>query len=70
MAVRTSSEGILADEKREKREEIIELLTRAYWMEIETVMSYIANSVNPDGIRAQEVVEALAEDIQEELGHA
>ena len=28
-------------------------------MEIETVMSYIANSVNPDGVRAQEIVESL-----------
>ena len=39
-------------------------------MEIETVMSYIANSVNPDGVRAQEIIESLTEDIQEELGHA
>jgi len=39
-------------------------------MEIETVMSYIANATNPDGLRAREVVEALEEDIQEELGHA
>jgi bacterioferritin len=39
-------------------------------MEIETVMSYIANSVNPDGVRAQEIKESLEEDIQEELGHA
>ncbi len=54
----------------QKREEIVELLTRAYWMEIETVMSYIAGSVNPDGLRAQEVAEALREDVQEELGHA
>jgi bacterioferritin len=70
MTTRTSSEGILADENREKREEIIELLTKAYWMELETVMSYIANSVNPDGLRAQEIVESLQKDIQEELGHA
>ncbi len=26
---------------------------------LETVISYLANSVNPDGVRAQEVVEAL-----------
>jgi bacterioferritin len=70
MAVRTSSQGILSDENREKREEIIALLTQAYWMEIETVMSYIANSVNPDGVRAQEIVESLEKDVQEELGHA
>src|SRR6185503_19537991 len=70
MTTRTSSQGILADENAEKREEIIELLKKAYWMEIETVMSYVANSVNPDGLRAQEIVDALAQDIQEELGHA
>jgi bacterioferritin len=63
-------EGILSDDQTEKREQIIELLTKAYWMEIETVMSYIANSVNPDGVRAQEIKESLEEDIQEELGHA
>ena len=33
-------------------------------------MSYIAGSTNPDGLRAREVVEALEEDIEEELGHA
>ena len=65
-----ASQGILADEQTEKREQIVELLTKAYWMEIETVMSYIANSVNPDGVRAQEIIESLNTDIQEELGHA
>ena len=63
-------EGILSDDQTEKRDQIIELLTKAYWMEIETVMSYLANSVNPDGVRAQEIKESLEEDIQEELGHA
>src|SRR3954447_1107663 len=70
MPTRTAGAGILADENTEKREEIIGLLTKAYWMEIETVMSYIANSVNPDGVRAQEIIESLREDIGEELGHA
>jgi bacterioferritin len=70
MAVRSASEGILADDKAQQREELIELLKKAYWMEIETVMSYIANSINPDGVRAQEIIESLQEDIQEELGHA
>jgi bacterioferritin len=65
-----ATRGILAEENTEKREEIIQLLTKAYWMEIETVMSYVANSVNPDGVRAQEIVESLREDVQEELGHA
>ena len=39
-------------------------------MEIETVMNYITNSTNVDGVRAQEIKESLAEDVQEELGHA
>ena len=64
------SEGILGNATEEKREEIVAMLTKAYWMEIETVMSYIANSVNPDGVRAQEVMASLQKDIQEELGHA
>ena len=68
--VRSSSEGILSDDKAQQRAELIELLRKAYWMEVETVMSYIANSVNPDGVRAQEIIESLREDIQEELGHA
>jgi bacterioferritin len=67
---RNTGQGILADENREKRDEIIGLLTSAYWMEIETVMSYLANSINPDGVRAQEIIEALEGDIGEELGHA
>jgi bacterioferritin len=65
-----SSNGILADDMREEREEIVATLCKAYWMEIETVMSYLANSVNPDGVRAQEIIESLRQDIQEELGHA
>jgi len=71
MATRSqTSTGILSDAQSAKRAEILDLLRQAYWMEMETVMSYIANSVNPDGLRAQEVIEALEEDIQEELGHA
>jgi bacterioferritin len=68
--VRSASQGILSDDKTEQRNELIELLKKAYWMEVETVMSYITNSINPDGVRAQEVIESLQEDIQEELGHA
>jgi len=67
---RSAAQGILADDNREAREGIIQMLKRAYWMEIETVMSYITNSINPDGVRAQEVIESLQGDIQEELGHA
>ena len=46
------------------------MLTKAYWMEMETVMSYMAGSINPDGVRAQEIIESLKTDVQEELGHA
>ena len=71
MATETSPRhGILSDELADEREQLIEMLTKAYWMEIETVMSYIANSINPDGVRAQEIIESLEEDIMEELGHA
>ena len=72
MAVDTRSRasGVFAEENSEKREQLVEMLKKAYWMEIETVMSYIANTINPDGVRAREVVENLEEDIQEELGHA
>jgi len=62
--------GILSDDMKDERQQVVERLIKAYWMEIETVMSYIANSINPDGVRAQEVVGSLQQDIQEELGHA
>ena len=56
---RHASAGILADQHAAKREEIVALLTRAYWMEMETVMSYLANSKHLDGIRAEnDVAEA------------
>jgi bacterioferritin len=64
------SEGILSAEMAEKRDEIIALLKTAYFAELETVMNYVTNSVNPDGVRAQEIKESLEEDIQEELTHA
>jgi bacterioferritin len=67
---RSAAQGILADDNREARERIVAMLCKAYWMEIETVMNYISNSINPDGVRAQEIVESLSGDIQEELGHA
>ncbi|HYC82552.1 MAG TPA: ferritin-like domain-containing protein [Solirubrobacterales bacterium] len=66
----TYSKGIFSSDHKEARDRILELLTKAYWMEIETVMSYIAASTNLDGIRAQEIRESLAEDVEEELGHA
>jgi bacterioferritin len=63
-------QGILSEDKKKEREQLIEMLTQAYWMEMETVINYTSNTINPDGVRAREVVENLDEDIQEELGHA
>src|SRR5919199_1483387 len=70
MATTNPRQGILSEDMRADREQLIEMLCKAYWMEIETVMSYMANSINPDGVRAQEIIESLREDVQEELGHA
>jgi bacterioferritin len=70
MESKSLDKGIFSDESSGAREHIVELLTKAYWMEIETVMSYLAASTNLDGVRAQEIRESLAEDIEEELGHA
>jgi bacterioferritin len=54
----------------DKREQIIAELKRAYAAELETVQNYLANSIDLDGVRAEEIKKSLAVDIQEELGHA
>ena len=54
----------------EKRDAIIKGLTRAYWLEMETTLNYLAISVDLDGIRAEEIKKSLAADIQAELTHA
>lgn len=59
---------IIRDEA--KRKQIVELLTQAYWMEIETTINYITHSVNLDGVRAEEVKKSLAADVTAEIGHA
>ena len=41
------------------REQIVDELKVAYWMELETVTNYIANSINLDGVRAEEIKKAL-----------
>ncbi len=53
-----------------KLQEIVDELTVAYFMELETVMNYIANSVQLDGVRAEEIKKSLAADVTEEIGHA
>lgn len=52
------------------KKEIIENLVKAYWAEIETVMNYIANATNLDGVRAEEIKKSLQVEVQDELGHA
>jgi bacterioferritin len=52
------------------KEEILAGLAKAYNLEIETVANYLANSLHMDGVRADFVKQALAADIQGELGHA
>lgn len=51
-------------------EEVIELLKAAYCMELETVMNYMANSINLDGVRAEEIKKSLSVDIPTEVQHA
>ena len=52
------------------REQILESLRKAYNMELETVINYLANSLHMDGVRADFIKQALAADIQGELTHA
>src|SRR4028118_705505 len=56
--------------ENDKREQIIGELKKAYAGELETVQNYLANSVDLDGVRAEEIKKSLSADIQEELGHA
>jgi len=55
---------------KKSNSKIIEALTTAYAMELETVQNYIAASVNLDGVRSDVIKKALAADIAEELTHA
>ncbi|MDQ2867689.1 MAG: rubrerythrin [Verrucomicrobiota bacterium] len=55
---------------KDKLKKITAELKRAYAMELETVQNYLANSIDLDGVRAEEIKKSLAADIPEELGHA
>jgi len=52
------------------RQRIVAELTKSYWMEIETVLNYIANSIHLDGVRAEEIKKSLTTEVQDELLHA
>ncbi|MEX2673331.1 MAG: ferritin-like domain-containing protein [Phycisphaeraceae bacterium] len=64
-----ASKGTDVTEKTETKQ-IVQELTQAYWMEMETVQNYLANSVNLVGVRAEEIKKSLADDVAEELSHA
>ena len=53
-----------------KRQQIISGLQKAYFKELETAMNYLPNSVNLDGIKAEEVKETLSAEVDDELNHA
>jgi bacterioferritin len=53
-----------------KNKAIIDELIKSYFMELETVVNYLANSVNLDGVRAEEIKKSLNADVTEELTHA
>ncbi len=51
-------------------QETINLLLESYSMELETVINYLANSVNLDGVRAEEIKKSLGADVPGEIAHA
>lgn len=60
----------MAGKKKATSKEIVAELTKSYAMEVETVENFIANSINLDGVRAEEIKKSLAADILEEINHA
>jgi bacterioferritin len=52
------------------KHEIIAALRKAFNMEVETVINYLANSLDMEGVRAEFIKQALSADIQAELTHA
>jgi bacterioferritin len=52
------------------KDQIVANLAKAYNMEVETVINYLAISLDLEGVRAEFIKQALSTDIQEELTHA
>jgi bacterioferritin len=52
------------------KEQIVAALRKAFNMEIETIINYLANSLQLEGVRADFIKQALAADIQGEITHA
>jgi len=51
-------------------DDVIAELKTAYSMEVETVLNYLAVSINLDGVRAEEIKKSLAADVPAETLHA
>jgi bacterioferritin len=67
----TAPQPAVARPKPEKpTDAILQALNKAYWMEVETTINYIANSIDLDGVRAEEIKKSLQTDIVVEIGHA
>jgi len=60
----------MSEQLSTETKQIVDELCIAYWMEMETVMNFIANSTNLDGVRAEEIKASLAADVAAELTHA
>jgi bacterioferritin len=54
----------------DQNDRIIKLLVRSFNAELETVMNYLANATNLDGVRAKQIKDSLLSDVTAELGHA
>ena len=61
---------LIEDKQPWQPHDIINELRKSYAMELETVQNYLANAIDLDGVRAEEIKEALLRDIEEELSHA
>jgi len=57
-------------EAKASTEDLVQELRKSYAMELETVQNYLANSIDLDGIRAEEIKKSLTREIQDELMHA
>lgn len=62
-------EGLLGTERPSGTPELVELLIQAYWMEIETVMSYLAALTGDNGLRGAAVMAELARGVDDEVAH-
>jgi bacterioferritin len=65
-----SAHNPLGDAMAVTTKQTIDLLLESYSMELETVMNYLANSVNLDGVRAEEIKKSLGGDVLGEITHA